>query len=83
MNLAGKDLTEYLMRLMEEDKVEFSNIEETARENARDTKEKKCYVAIDFEGSMKEFAEGANKAENHKLPDGNDIVIKNQMFRCP
>jgi len=27
MNLAGKDLTEYLMKLMVEDGVEFSNIE--------------------------------------------------------
>lgn len=83
MNLAGKDLTEYLMKLMLEDGVEFSNIEETARENARDTKEKKCYIAIDFEGSMKEFAEGANKSLTHKLPDGNEIVLKNQIFRCP
>jgi hypothetical protein len=31
MNLAGKDLTEYLMKLMGEDGFEFSNIEETAR----------------------------------------------------
>lgn len=83
MNLAGKDLTEYLMKLMGEDGVEFSNIEETARENARDTKEKKCYIAIDFEGSMKEFAEGTNKSVTHKLPDGNIISLRNQVFRCP
>lgn len=55
MNLAGKHLTDYLMNLMKEDGVSFSNIEETARYNARDTKEKVCFVATDFEGSLKEF----------------------------
>jgi hypothetical protein len=48
MNLAGKHLTDYLMELMKEEGVHFSNIEETARFNARDTKEKVCYVAADF-----------------------------------
>jgi hypothetical protein len=33
---------------MKEDGIRFSNIEETARSNAKDTKEKVCYVAADF-----------------------------------
>jgi hypothetical protein len=41
INLAGKDLTEYLIRLMAESNREFSNIPETERDNAKDTKEKK------------------------------------------
>jgi len=53
INLAGVHLTDYLMSLMKEEGVSFSNIEETARFNARDTKEKVCYVATDFEGSLK------------------------------
>ena len=65
INLAGKDLTEYLIRLMAETNKEFSNIPETERDNARDTKEKKvffknkykCYVVNDFEAEMKSFAD--------------------------
>ena len=53
--LAGIHLTDYLMSLMKEDGVLFSNIEETAKTNAKDTKEKVCYVATDFEGSLKEY----------------------------
>ena len=45
--------------------------EEAARSNAKDTKEKVCYVASDFEGSLKEFSENPNKSTVHKLPDGN------------
>ena len=72
MGLAGKHLTEYLMELMKEDGVYFSNSgEEAARSNAKDTKEKVCYVAGDFEGSLKEFSEYPNKSITHKLPDGN------------
>lgn len=46
INLAGKDLTEYLIRLMGEAGREFSNIPETERDNARDTKEKKVKLPI-------------------------------------
>jgi actin-related protein len=85
MNLAGKHLTDYLMELMKEENIQFSNIEETARSNARDTKEKVCYVAADFEGSLKEFSENPNKSIIHKLPDGNEITISTSfpIFRKP
>ena len=53
INLAGIHLTDYLMGLMKSEGVLFSNIEETAKFNAKDTKEKVCYVATDFEGSLK------------------------------
>ena len=60
------------MDLMKEDGIYFSNSgEEAARTNAKDTKEKVCYVASDFEGSLKEYSENPNKSTVHKLPDGN------------
>lgn len=40
IRLAGKDLTEYLIRLLGEVGKQFSNIPETERDNARETKEK-------------------------------------------
>lgn len=39
--LAGRDLTDYLIKLMGEVGREFSNIQEAERDNAKDTKEKK------------------------------------------
>lgn len=60
-------MTEYLIRLLGEVGREFSNIPETERDNARDTKEKKvnifksykfkCYIVNDFEAEMKSFAD--------------------------
>lgn len=80
MNLGGKHLTDYLMELMKEEGLFFSNIEETARFNARDTKEKVCYVAADFEGSLKEFSENPSKSTVHRLPDGNEITISTLLI---
>lgn len=80
--LAGRDLTEFLIKLMDDVGRSFSNIPETKRDNARDTKEKKCYVVPDFEAEMKTFAEN-NKEISHILPDGNEIMCGNQLFKCP
>jgi len=64
------------------DKV-FSNNAETMRDNARDTKEKCCYVVADFEAEMKSFNDKENKEKAHRMPDGNEIHLGNQIFRCP
>ena len=46
-------MTDYLIKLMDEANRPFSNNEETKKDNARDTKEKLCYVVLDFEAEMK------------------------------
>lgn len=44
IHLAGKDLTDYLIKLMGEVGREFSNISDTEKDNAKDTKEKKVQM---------------------------------------
>lgn len=80
LDLAGRDLTENMMRILVERGYSFSTSAE--KEIVRDIKERLAYVAIDYDAELEKSETSSDMEKDYMLPDGQVMTIGNERFRC-
>lgn len=82
MDIAGRHLTEWLARLLE-DETDRAFTTSADLELVRYVKEKATYVAPNFDAEMTLTETTEDRNETVALPDGSSITIARSRFGCP
>ena len=73
MDIAGRDFTDYLMKILTEQGLNF--VTSAERMLAKTIKEKMGYICLNYENEMEKFSSTEKFDQKYELPDGTNISI--------
>lgn len=79
LDLAGKDLTNFLMMLLKDHGIMLLSTAD--KRILADIKETCCYVAVNYEEEKNKKADSLEKV--YQLPDGKMVKLQEELFHCP
>jgi actin len=84
LNLGGRGLTSWLQKIFIGRLESWDTYATSALgEIVRDIKERLGYVALDFDAEMQKAATTSDLNASYTIPNGKEVVIGNERFRCP
>ncbi len=81
MDIAGQDITKYLLRLLRE--AGYSLTSTVEKQMAIDIKETLCYVSSDIKKEIEDLKRSPSKVKIFKTPEGEEIKLKSEQFMAP
>ena len=79
VNVGGNDITEYLNTMLKENGHTYDSTLKEKLTIIRDMKEKLGYVALNYDN---ELSDKKTEEENYALPDGTNIKLSTERFKC-
>lgn len=84
INLSGRDLTEFLYKILNQKHPNLIEDSTNTMEVIRNIKESVCIVAQDYDAEMKSAQEPTSKIERkYMLPGDKPLYLKEERLRCP
>ena len=81
MNLGGKDLNEYLIKVLSEKGISM-NLNDHNK-YLTEIKEKYTYISMEYENDLQNFSKKNDSEKEYQMPDGSIIRLGSERFRCP
>lgn len=83
-NIAGKELNDFLLKLLSEKGINFNFSESQQKLILTDIKEKFNYISNEYENELHNFSKkGEAFYSDYTLPDQTTIKLGTEQFRCP